>query len=264
MDGRVLIIAGSDPSGGAGLQADIKTVSALGAYAAAAVSMVTVQDTHGVQEIFEIPASVVGAQVRVVLADIGADAIKIGAVGNADIIAAIAEEIDRADASVSLVVDPVMVAKDGHRLLGHEALSAFKAELAVRARVLTPNIPEAEILAGSEIFTVDDMKVVAERLLTLGAEAVLVKGGHLAGDTVTDVLMTLDDTHVFTAPRIDTRQCHGTGCTLASAVATGLAQGMALVPAVERARAYVLEALRTAPGLGKGYGPLNHLHNRVK
>ncbi len=260
MIGRVLVIAGSDSSGGAGVQADIKTVSALGAYASSALTMVTVQDTNGISDIHEVPPHVVSGQICAVLSDIGTDAIKTGALGSIDVIHAVAMEIERSAHDVPLVVDPILTATGGGSLMDRGALGVFKAELVLQADLITPNITEAEFLSGSEITCVADMKRMGERLLTLGPPAVLITGGHLKSDQVTDVLMTLEETIEFSSPRLRTHNDHGTGCTLASAIATGLAQKMSLVPAIERARAYVQEALATAPGLGRGRGPLNHMH----
>jgi hydroxymethylpyrimidine/phosphomethylpyrimidine kinase len=258
MDGRVLVIAGSDSGGGAGIQADIKTISALGAYAASAITMVTVQNTMGVHAVHDVPTDVVRGQINCVLTDIGADALKIGMVKTAPTIMAVAEEIDPYTDEVPMVLDPIMVAKGDTLLLDQDAVNTLRAELVLRAEVLTPNIPEAEILSGIEIITVDDMKRAAEILLTLGAQSVLVKGGHLESSTVSDVLMTLDGIRVFSSPRIETRHTHGTGCTLASAIAAGLAQKRPLIEAVENARDYIQVAIAQAPGFGNGHGPLNH------
>ncbi|MBM3518346.1 MAG: bifunctional hydroxymethylpyrimidine kinase/phosphomethylpyrimidine kinase [Alphaproteobacteria bacterium] len=260
MRGRVLIVAGSDSGGGAGIQADIKTATALGAYAATAITALTAQDTTGVHGIHAVPAEFVARQMRVVLADIGADYIKTGMLHDAAIITAVADVIEREGAGIPLVVDPVIVAKGGAALLDPAASQALKARLILRADVITPNVPEAEFLTGMTIATLADMRDVAAMLLTLGPRAVLLKGGHLRGDKVRDVLATEDGMVVFRAPRIDTRDTHGTGCTLASAIAVGLAQGLGLRDAVRRARRYVRRAIRTAPGLGRGHGPLNHAH----
>jgi hydroxymethylpyrimidine/phosphomethylpyrimidine kinase len=257
---RVLIVAGSDSGGGAGIQADIKTVTALGGYAATAVTALTAQDTLDVHEILEVPAAFVARQMEVVLADIGADAIKTGMLRSAPIIEAVADCLEARAASIPLVVDPVMVAKGGAELLEPSANQALKARLFLQASVITPNVREAEILLGLSINSVSDMSQAANTLLTLGPQAVLLKGGHLPGDTVTDVLVSEDGTEVFDAPRIETSHTHGTGCTLASALATGLAQRLALRDAVVRARAFVQEALKRAPGLGAGHGPLDHTH----
>ena len=258
--GRVLIAAGSDSGGGAGIQADIKTVTALGGYAATAVTALTAQDTLDVHEIFEVPAAFVARQMEVVLADIGADAIKTGMLHSAPIIAAVADCLEARAPHIPLVVDPVMVAKSGAELLEPSANHALKARLILRASVITPNVNEAEILSGLSIGSVEDMTQAASMLLTLGPQAVLLKGGHLPGDVVNDVLASGDGTEVFESPRIETPHTHGTGCTLASALATGLAQGLALGHAVARARAFVHQALRRAPGLGAGHGPLDHTH----
>ena len=258
--GRVLIVAGSDSGGGAGIQADIKTVTALGGYAATAVTALTAQDTLDVHEIFEVPAAFVARQMEVVLADIGADAIKTGMLLSAPIIEAVADCLEAHAADIPLVVDPVMVAKSGAELLEPSANQALKARLILRASVITPNVSEAEILSGLTIGSVDDMTRAASTLLTLGPRAVLLKGGHLPGHVINDVLASGDGIEVFQAPRIESPHTHGTGCTLASALATGLAQGLTLRNAVVRARAFVHEALRRAPGLGAGHGPLDHTH----
>jgi len=256
MNGRVLIIAGSDSGGGAGVQADLKTVMALGGYATTAITAITAQNTLGVFGVHAIPAEMVLAQGRVVLADIGTDAVKTGMLAAVDIIEAAAVLIDEAGAPA--VIDPVMVATSGARLIEADAVSALKSLLIGRAALLTPNAPEAAALTGFDVVTTDDLRRAGEALLTLGAQAVLMKGGHIAGETLTDVLMTPAGETTFSGPRIDTRNTHGTGCTLASACAAGLAQGLPLEDAVARAWAYVAEAIRNAPGLGAGAGPLGH------
>ena len=257
MKDRVLIIAGSDSGGGAGIQADIKTVTVLGGYAATAVTAITVQNTLGVTGVVPIDAVVVEAQGRAVLDDIGADAIKTGMLGDDSIVAAVARLIDHAG-GVPAVIDPVMVAKGGAALLADNAVAAVRTLLIPRAGLLTPNAPEAAVLIGREIVTLEDLRAAGRTLMALGATAVLMKGGHLRGDTVTDVLLSIDGERVFAAPRIESRHTHGTGCTLASACATGLAQGLSLERSVDRAIAYVREAIRRAPGLGAGHGPLDH------
>ncbi|WP_332772076.1 bifunctional hydroxymethylpyrimidine kinase/phosphomethylpyrimidine kinase [Phenylobacterium sp.] len=255
--GRVLIIAGSDSGGGAGIQADIKTVTALGGYAATAITAVTVQNTLGVTGVHPIPAAVVEAQARAVLDDIGADAIKTGMLGDVAMVETVARLLDSAR-SLPAVIDPVMVAKGGANLLAAEAVAAVRTLLIPRAALLTPNAPEAEALSGLAVATTDDLRRAGEVLLGLGARAVLMKGGHVDGVTVVDVLMTPDGETTFEGERLQTRHTHGTGCTLASACATGLAQGMSLTEAVARAWAYVHEAMRRAPGFGAGHGPLDH------
>ncbi len=254
--GRVLVIAGSDSGGGAGIQADIKTITMLGGYAATAIAAVTVQNTLGVTGVHPIPLQVIEAQARAVLDDIGADAIKTGMLGDAAVVELAARLIE--EAGVPAVVDPVMVAKGGQALLEASAVAAVRERLIPVAALLTPNAPEAEALTGLMVETTDDLRRAGARLLDLGAQAVLMKGGHVPGDRVVDVLMTRFGETRFETGRIDTRHTHGTGCTLASACAAGLARGMSLDHAVAQARDYVLEAIRRAPGFGAGHGPLDH------
>lgn len=254
--GRILIVAGSDSGGGAGIQADLKTVMALGGYAMTAITALTAQNTLGVHGVHPVPPGFVQQQMRVVLDDIGADAIKTGMLGDATLIAAVADVLRTL--TCPIVIDPVMVAKGGARLLDPAAIDALRALLPL-ATVLTPNVPEAEALTGLTITDDASANRAMAALLALGPQAVLLKGGHLPGDTVRDWLGTAAGTTHIDRPRLHTRHTHGTGCTLASAVATGLAQGMALTPAVERARAYVQAAIVAAPGLGQGHGPLQHL-----
>jgi hydroxymethylpyrimidine/phosphomethylpyrimidine kinase len=254
--GRVLIIAGSDSGGGAGIQADIKTVTALGGYAATAVTAITVQNTLGVTAAWPAPPDLVAAQAHAVLDDIGADVIKTGMLGEAELVESVAEILDQA--ARPAVIDPVMVAKGGAHLLADEALGPLKALLVPRATLLTPNAPEAEALTGFSVQTTDDLRRAGEALLAAGAGAVLMKGGHVPGPRVVDVLMTpYGETH-FEGERIETRHTHGTGCTLASACAVSLAQRMSLEAACARAWDYVHRAILGAPGLGKGQGPLDH------
>ncbi len=258
MKGRVLIIAGSDSGGGAGIQADIKAVTCLDAFAMTAVTALTAQNTQGVANVLPVPPAFIREQIDVVVSDLGVDAVKTGMLHDVPVIEAVAEAIAALDPAMPVVVDPVMVAKGGQRLLAQNAVSALIRLMIPRATVITPNVPEAEVLAGSAILSVDDMKRVAERLLSLGCNAVLMKGGHLPGERVTDLLVTADGMETFSGPRIDTRHTHGTGCTLASAIAAGLAQGKGLHESVIRARHYVALALASAPGYGHGHGPLNH------
>jgi hydroxymethylpyrimidine/phosphomethylpyrimidine kinase len=260
MNGRVLIVAGSDSGGGAGIQADIKTVTALGGYAATAITALTAQNTLGVFGIVPVEPSFVRQQMEAVLGDIGADCIKTGMLHDAAVIAAVAESL-AAVPSVPLVVDPVMVATSGAALLDAGAIDALK-RLMAGAAVITPNIPEAEALLGRRIGA-DDMREAAAALTALGAKLVLLKGGHLPGKAVRDVVVAGDESWMLESPRIETRHTHGTGCTLASAIATGLAQGMAPRAAIARAHAFVQQAIRTAPGYGQGHGPLNHAHGIV-
>ncbi len=255
--GRVLVIAGSDSGGGAGIQADIKTITALGGYAATAITAITVQNTLGVSAVEPLSADLMRAQAQAVLQDIGADAIKTGMLGSAAMVEAVADLLE-AWPALPVVVDPVMMAKGGASLLAAEAIEAVGRRLVPRATLLTPNAPEAGALTGLAVETADDLRRAGAALLNLGARAVLMKGGHIAGLRVIDLLMTDRGETTFEGPRIDTRHTHGTGCTLASACAAGLAQGLALEPAVARAWAYVAEAIRRAPGFGAGHGPLDH------
>ena len=268
MHGRVLIIAGSDSGGGAGVQADIKTVTALSGYGATAITALTAQNTQGVHGIFEVPVDFIIKQISVVLSDIGADCIKIGMLHRGDVISAVAGTLKEMAGTIPIVLDPVMVAKGGHSLLEDDAMSALKNILLPMATVITPNIPEAETISGRAIKTVDDMINAGEAMLALGPGAVLVKGGHMpnsADESLSDVLLRRGaNAEIFSSTRINTTSTHGTGCTTASAIATGLAQGMDLSASVKRARAYVLEAIKTAPGYGHGHGPLNHAHTCKK
>jgi hydroxymethylpyrimidine/phosphomethylpyrimidine kinase len=263
--GRVLIIAGSDSGGGAGIQGDIKTVSALGGYAMTAITALTAQNTQGVFGIHPVPEDFIAQQMALCLSDIGADAIKTGMLHSARVIEAVASALP---AAVPLVVDPVMVAKGGAPLLEAEALHALKTLLIPRASIITPNLPEAELLLGRSINSDEadctDMKRAAEELLKLGCDAVLLKGGHGSGNLLTDILVTRHQapgtTPLITlaTPRLDTRHTHGTGCAFASAIATGLAQQLSLEESVRRAHAYVQGAIARAPGFGQGHGPLGH------
>ncbi|HEY4031256.1 MAG TPA: bifunctional hydroxymethylpyrimidine kinase/phosphomethylpyrimidine kinase [Caulobacteraceae bacterium] len=255
--GRVLIIAGSDSGGGAGVQADIKTVTAMGGHAATAITAITVQNTLGVQDVVKLPANLVTAQARAVLDDIGADAIKTGMLARRSTVEAVAELLE-AFPAIPAVVDPVMIAKGGQALLSDGALDVLINRLLPLARLLTPNAPEAEALTGVAVTDLDSQRRAAEALLAMGAGAVLLKGGHIPGRQVTDLLATPEGETLLEGPRLDTPHTHGTGCTLASACATGLAQGLALPEAAARAWAYTAEAIRRAPGLGKGHGPLDH------
>ncbi|HEY3812414.1 MAG TPA: bifunctional hydroxymethylpyrimidine kinase/phosphomethylpyrimidine kinase [Caulobacteraceae bacterium] len=256
--GRVLAIGGSDPGAGAGVQADLKSVGALGGYALTAITAVTVQDTKGVRQVFQVPARVVDAQARVVLADIGADAVKTGMLGSAETVRAVAGLLEGPAKRLPVVVDPVLASTSGAALLEPGALKLFRSRLIPLATVITPNLPEAQALTGIACDTLDDRRRAAEALLAMGAQAVLVKGGHAKGGMVVDLLVTPDGETLFEGPRLKTRHTHGTGCTLASAIATGLAFGLPLVEAVSQAWAYTAEAIRQAPGLGKGHGPLGH------
>ena len=256
--GRVLIIAGSDSGGGAGIQADIKNVTVLGGYAMTAVTAVTAQDTTGVHGIWPVPVDGVLKQIDVTLADIGADAIKTGMLGSAVLVEAVAETLSEKAFGVARVIDPVMIATSGDRLVDEKAVDAIRSELVPQARLVTPNAPEAEVLTGKAVENVDGQRRAAEQLLELGAHGALVKGGHIPGQKIFDVLQTTTGEWIFDSGRIETTSTHGTGCTLASAIAALLAQGNSLPESVEQGREYLLGAIRKATGFGRGHGPVHH------
>lgn len=253
--GRVLVIAGSDSGGGAGIQADLKTTLALGAYAMTAITALTAQDTSGVQAVHPVPVDFVVRQITMALADPGADAIKSGMLGDADTIDAVGAAL--AGCKLPWVMDPVMVAKGGAVLLAPESLAALR-RLLPEVALLTPNLPEAEALLDRRIGDLAAQELAVQALLALGPRAVLLKGGHMPGDQVTDLLADADGVTSFSGPRIPGRHTHGTGCTLASGIAAGLAQGMELRAAIARAHDYLRAAIASAPGFGAGHGPLNH------
>ena len=258
---RAMTIAGSDSGGGAGIQADLKTFAALGVYGTSVLTAITAQNTVGVTGIHEVPVDIVAAQIEAVITDIGADAVKTGMLSSSDIIEMVARELAhfRVD---RLVIDPVMVAKSGDRLLREEAVNALRTKLLPLATVVTPNIPEAETLAAMRIHSREDARRAAEVIFGMGARAVVVKGGHLEGLPV-DLFYDGGEFREFIAPRVDTANTHGTGCTFASAVAAGLAKGMEVVDAVAAAKEYVTEAIRHSSDLGQvgqGHGPLHHFH----
>jgi hydroxymethylpyrimidine/phosphomethylpyrimidine kinase len=261
MRGRVLVSGGSDSGGGAGVQADVKTITALSGYAATAITALTAQNTLGVFGVVGVPPEFVDLQIQVVLEDIGADAIKTGMLRTREVVDVVAARLRSLGRPLPIVVDPVFIAGSGASLLSQEGRAAIVKKLLPIATLITPNAPEAGMMSGFEIGNVDDMQHAADRLLLMGPEAVLIKGGHLEGDTVVDLLRTADGfERRFETPRQRTTSTHGTGCTLASAIAVALAEGMTLEGAVQTAEAYVHEAIRTAPGYGSGLGPLNHVH----
>jgi hydroxymethylpyrimidine/phosphomethylpyrimidine kinase len=250
-----LTIAGSDPSGGAGIQADLKTFHQFGVYGEAVITLLTVQNTLAVARVEVLPAELVAGQLQAVLEDIPPGAAKTGALGSAEIVRELARAAN--DFRFPLVVDPILTSTHGQPLADGPALEAMLNELIPRARLLIPNVPEAEALTGLEIRGPEEVRRAAECLRARGARAVLIKGGHRAGPP-TDVLLDGTQWHEFTAPRLQTRHTHGTGCTYSAAITAGLAAGLGLLAAVTRARRFVREAIRTAPGLGQGRGPLNH------
>lgn len=257
--GRVLIVAGSDSGGGAGVQADIKAVSAAGGYAATAITALTVQNTLGVSAVHPVPLDIIEGQMRAVLDDIGADAVKTGMLAKADVVRLVARVLRESAPDIPLVLDPVMVATSGDVLLAEDAISAVREELLPVAALVTPNAPEAEKLTGLNVSNVGEQAEAGRALVEAGAKAALVKGGHLTGPVVHDVLVTAKEMRVFESPRIDTTNTHGTGCTLASAIAARIALGQPLSEAVEGAGRYLHEAIVRAPGFGSGHGPVDHV-----
>lgn len=252
-----LTIAGSDSGGGAGIQADLKTFAALGVYGTSAITAVTAQNTQGVTAIEALSSEIVTAQVEAVAGDIDVHATKIGMLANAAIVEAVAASIQELDLPL-VVVDPVMVAKSGDRLLDADAVMALRVELLPLALVVTPNLPEAEALAGMQIASLRDVQEAARRIHALGPRAVVIKGGHGAGADLIDVLFDGRDFLEFHTPRIETHNTHGTGCTFASAIAAHLARGFSLAAATEQSQQYVAGAIRHGLSIGHGHGPLDH------
>ena len=254
----VLTIAGSDSGGGAGIQADLKTFAAMGVYGASAITAITAQNTQRVTAVFELPPELVAAQIDAVVSDIGADAVKTGMLSSAAIIEAVAAKV-REHQLRPLVVDPVMVAKSGDRLLREDAVEALRTQLLPLTTVLTPNLPEAEALLGRSLVSWDDVRAGAQELVAMGPQAVVIKGGHREGPAI-DIFFDGHEFHEFTAARVETTSTHGTGCTFASAIAAALAKGSDLRGAVALAKAYVTKALQSAYPIGHGHGPVHHFY----
>lgn len=263
---RVLTIAGSDSGGGAGIQADIKAISAMGCYAASAVTAVTVQNTLGVQAVHPVPLDILEGQIEAVLSDIGADAIKIGMLHSSEVVNLVADMLERYRIK-NVVLDPVMVSTSGHRLIEADAVKVIKSRLMPLARVITPNLPEAEVLAGCRIVSESDFDMIARRLSDGGKVSVLLKAGHLDGDTLVDYLYNAEDGMMTRLPsvRVRTKNTHGTGCTLSSAFAAALARGEDLTCAAKSAKAYIEQAIISGAEyrIGNGHGPVNHFHPAV-
>jgi hydroxymethylpyrimidine/phosphomethylpyrimidine kinase len=259
LTGRILFIAGSDSSGGAGIQADLKTATCFHGYGMTAITALTAQNTRGVHEVYPVPAPFVQHQIEAVLSDIGVDAVKTGMLHDASMIAAVVESLAPLP-GIPLVVDPVMIAKGGHRLLHEDALDALRTRLLPLATIITPNLPEAAALAKTAVpVTLQERLDVVEILLERGCRAILLKGGHASDDVVTDLFATQETAETLTAPRLSTPHTHGTGCTLAAAIATRLGQGADLRSAVHDAHAFTQHAMSSAPHFGHGHGPLGHL-----
>ena len=261
----VLVIAGSDPSGGAGIQADLKTLTTLGVYGMTAITALTEQNTRGVLGIFEIPLDFVVKQIDCCLTDIGANAIKIGMMHNVELINGVYEALKHneiiGNEKIKIVLDPVMVAKGGHRLLKDDAVNSLKNFIKNTNPVLTPNVPEAEILAGIKINNLVDMKTAGKKLIDLGASFVVLKGGHMNTPTMSDFLIGREVLDQIETKKIETNHTHGTGCTMASALAAGLAKSYEIKEAFQKAHLYVNQAIITAPRFGNGHGPINHSFN---
>lgn len=260
----VLTIAGSDSGGGAGIQADIKAISAMGCYAASAITAITVQNTVGVQAVHPVPLDILAGQIDAVLSDIGADAIKIGMLHSAEVVNLVAEKIEQYGIK-NVVLDPVMVSTSGHRLIEETAIDSLKSRLMPLARVITPNIPEAEILCGKKIASEKEFAEVAKILSLDNTVSVLLKAGHLTGETLVDYFYNAEDGSIALLPskRVNTRNTHGTGCTLSSALAAALAKGETLTNAAQSAKQYIQQAIISGAEyqIGKGHGPVNHFWN---
>jgi hydroxymethylpyrimidine/phosphomethylpyrimidine kinase len=258
---QTLTIAGSDSGGGAGIQADLKTFAAHGVYGTSAITALTAQNTRGVAGVHVVPAEFVTLQIETVVSDLGCDAVKTGMLANEAIVEAVAAAIESLELP-NLVVDPVMVAKGGDRLLADAAVHALKTVLLRLARVVTPNVPEAEVLAEMPIRTLDDMREAGKRLLSFGPRAVVVKGGHLANESATDLLITATSEVSLSAPRLHVRHTHGTGCTFSAALAARLARGESVEDAARGAKDYVTGAIRHGIAIGGGHQPLGHFWRR--
>ena len=257
---RALTIAGSDSGGGAGIQADLKTFAAHGVYGTSAITAITAQNTIKVSDIQELPASIVAAQIDAVMSDIGADAIKTGMLANANIIEVVAQKLKEFNHPIT-IVDPVMVAKSGDKLLAEEAINAMRDLLIPNCTLLTPNIPEAETLSGIDISTLDDMHKAAIELFNLGAKAVLLKGGHMQG-APTDIFYDGDQMRAATTQRVETNRTHGTGCTYSAAITSNLALGLSIRDSISAARRYITNSIKFADeSIGLGNGPVNHFHH---
>ncbi len=260
INSKVLIIAGSDSSGGAGIQADIKTVSTLGSYAMTAITAVTSQNTKGVQSIFAVPPLEISKQIEFTSKDIKPDAIKIGMLSNTKVINAVLNSLNKIKVN-KIILDPVMVAKGGARLINKKSITILKKQLIKKVTLITPNIPEAEILANQKISSKDDMINVGKKLIKIGAKNVLIKGGHLKSKITYDILINKNIIIVFKNKKIKSKHTHGTGCTLSSAIATYYSCGKSLKKSCENAIKYVNHAINDAPKYGNGHGPINHLNS---
>ena len=257
---KILIIAGSDSSGGAGIQADIKTITSLGSYAMTAITAVTTQNTQGVKSVIPIPSSGIKGQIIYTAQDIKPDAIKIGMLHSSQVVKTVISSLEKIKIR-KIVLDPVMVAKGGKRLINNSAIEILKKKLIKKVSLITPNIPEAEILTKIRIKNKEDMMLAANKLIDLGAKNVLIKGGHLKSKMVEDIFLSKSDFKIFINPRYNTKNTHGTGCTLSSAITTFFSCGKSIKKACEKGIKYVNSAILTNPNYGKGHGPINHLNS---
>ncbi len=257
---KILIVAGSDSSGGAGIQADIKTVTTLGSYAMTAITAITTQNTTGVKSIIPVNSKEISNQIEFTAKDIKPDAVKIGMLHSKDVINAVMRSLDNIKAK-KIILDPVMVAKGGKKLIDGIAIEILKKNFLSKAELITPNIPETEILTNYKIFNIEDMILAGKHLLKLGAKNILIKGGHLNSSNIQDIFINKDEIVIFKNKKINTINSHGTGCTLSSAIATYFSCGKTLKKSCEMAIKYVNHALKTQPNLGKGQGPINHLNS---
>ncbi len=260
---RCLTIAGSDSGGGAGIQADLKTFAANGVYGTSAVTAITAQNTTGVQDILELPVTLIENQIDSVLTDIGTDAVKTGMLSSSEIIRAVVGKLSQYQIE-NLVVDPVMVAKGGDTLLQDEAIEALKTELIPIASIVTPNGPEATAITGINVVDVNSAKAAAVKLVEMGCKSAVVKGGHINEGPATDIFYDGTSFHLFTTKRVNTLNTHGTGCTFASAIAAGVAKGISTRNSVSQAKAFVTGSIRHDLKIGTGHGPLNHFHKYWK
>ena len=259
INSKILIIAGSDSSGGAGIQADIKTVTSLGSYAMTAITAVTSQNTTGVSSIIPIPAKEISRQIEFTSKDIRPDAIKIGMLHSPPVINSVIKSLNKIKIK-KIILDPVMVAKSGTKLIDKKSIEILKKKLIKKVSLITPNVPEAEILSNIKILTIEDMIYAANKLLKLGAKNVLIKGGHLKSKKVTDIFLNKNEIAKFHSKRFNTKNTHGTGCTLSTAITTFYSCGKTLKKSCEMAINYVNHAIRSRPNFGKGHGPINHLN----
>ncbi len=256
---KIMTIAGSDSGGGAGIQGDIKTITSLGGYATSAITAITAQNTLGVKSVLNVSINMIEEQITAILEDIGTDAIKIGMLSNEKIINCVVKLLSNLKKKIPIVLDPVMVAKGGHKLLDAGAETALINELMPLCTIITPNIPEAEVITGIKINDALDLENAGRSIIDMGINNVLMKGGHLNSSKLTDVLITNNNIEYFNNNKINTKNSHGTGCTLSSAIACGLGQKLTLKESVKRAHLYVYKSILNAPNIGKGNGPLNHL-----